>query len=168
MQRSIPFGQVVLPDRAYVYEGTSAHYGWQQPWVPVSRGPRDVLARQLREAGIAYVEGAAATTDALYRETPEFIGELVDRGVRAIDMELSALLSVAWFRGAQLAAVLCISDVIHQGGSWQVGMTSETLGQMEERILPVLEWVPALAEYEDEIRTVQEKLGRLEKEARIT
>ena len=29
-------------------------------------------------------------------------------------------------------------------------------------------WVPALAEYEDEIRTVQEKLGRLEKEARIT
>jgi RNA polymerase primary sigma factor len=29
-------------------------------------------------------------------------------------------------------------------------------------------WVPALAEYEDEIRAVQEKLGRLEKEARIT
>lgn len=136
---SAPFGQVVLPDRAYVYEGTSAHYGWEQPWVPVSRGPRDLLGQHLREAGIAYVEGPAATTDALYRETPEFVGELIDRGVRAIDMELSALLAVARFRGAQLAAVLCVSDVIHQGGTWQVGVTSEGLREMERRILPVLE-----------------------------
>lgn len=133
------FGQVVLPDRAYVYEGTSAHYGWDEPCVPVSPAPRELLGEQLREAGIAYVEGPSATTDALYRETPEFIGELIDLGVQAIDMELSALLSVAQFRDAQLAAVMCISDVIQLGGIWQVGMTSERLKEMEERILPVLE-----------------------------
>ena len=132
------FGQVVLPDRAYVYEGTSAHYGSENGPVPVSRGPREILARHLREAGIAYVEGPAATTDALYRETPELIGELLDLGVRVIDMELSALLSVARFRGAELAAVLCVSDVIHQDGTWQVGLASDGLRRMEDRILPVL------------------------------
>jgi len=41
-----------------------------------------------------------------------------------------------------------------------------------EWLTPILKgkqkWVPALAEYRDEIRVVQEKLGRLEKEARVT
>ncbi|MEE4218176.1 MAG: RNA polymerase sigma factor RpoD [Xanthomonadales bacterium] len=41
-----------------------------------------------------------------------------------------------------------------------------------EWLTPILKgkqkWVPALAEYKDEIRAVQEKLGRLEKEARVT
>lgn len=133
-----PFGQVVLPDRAYVYEGTSAHYGCVEPSVPVSADLRGRLARELRDAGIAYVEAASATTDALYRETPDWIGELIELGVGAIDMELSALLSVARFRGAELAAILCISDVIHQTGGWQVGMTSEELVAMERRILRVL------------------------------
>ncbi len=136
---SAGFGQVVLPDRAYVYEGTSAHYGLRSGSVPVSTGTREVLARNLREAGIEYVEGPAATTDALYRETPELIAELLELGVRVIDMELSALLSVAWFRGAELAAVLCVSDVIHQDGTWDVGLTSDDLRRTEDRLLPVLE-----------------------------
>ena len=41
-----------------------------------------------------------------------------------------------------------------------------------EWLTPILKgkqkWVPALAEYKDEVRVVQEKLGRMEKEARIT
>ena len=41
-----------------------------------------------------------------------------------------------------------------------------------EWLTPILKgkqkWVPALAQYQDEIRVVQEKLGRLEKEARVT
>jgi len=41
-----------------------------------------------------------------------------------------------------------------------------------EWLTPILKgkqkWVPALAEYKDEIRLVQEKLGRIEKESRIT
>jgi uridine phosphorylase len=134
-----PFGQLVLPDRAYVYEGTSVHYGWKEPAVPMSPVLRNRLAIALRDAGVGYLEASAATMDALYRETTEWIAELIDLGVGAIDMELSALLSVARFRGAELAAVLCISDVIHQEGSWTVGMASDDLRDSEERMLPVLE-----------------------------
>ena len=54
-------------------------------------------------------------------------------------MELSAMLAVARFRGVDLAAVLCISDVINQAGSWSVGMASRSLRESEERMLPVLE-----------------------------
>ncbi|MCK5448385.1 MAG: hypothetical protein KAJ43_09580 [Gemmatimonadetes bacterium] len=136
-----PFGQIVVPDRAYVYEGTSSHYGTSGSFVPVDWGLRSKLTAMLRNAGIAYVEGSAATTDALYRETPEFIRELVSRGVRAVEMELSALLSVARFRERELAAVFCISDLIHQAGTWRVGMTSQCLRDVEELLLPVIEQV---------------------------
>ena len=138
---NIPFGQIVVPDRAYVYEGTSSHYGQDGDYVHADWSLRWKLTSLLRDAGITYVEGPAATTDALYRETPEFIGALLSRGVRAVEMELSALLSVARFRGCPLAAVLCISDVIDQDGEWRVGMTSSQIRDVEELVLPVIERV---------------------------
>jgi len=138
---AVPFGQIVVPDRSFVYEGTSSHYGLESESVKTDWSLRWKLTSLLREAGIAYVEGPAATTDALYRETPEFIGALLSRGVRAVEMELSALLSVARFRGCPLAAVLCISDVIDQAGEWRVGMTSSQIRDVEELILPVIERV---------------------------
>jgi uridine phosphorylase len=134
----IPFGQIVVPDRSYVYEGTSWHYEVERDFVRTDWGLRARIMSLLRDAEIAYVEGPAATTDALYRETPEFIRDLLSRGVRAVEMELSALLSVSRFHDRPLAAALCISDVIDVAGEWRVGMTSDQIRAVEAMMVPVM------------------------------
>lgn len=136
-----PYGQVVVPDIAYVYEGTSRHYGADERPVPTDPGLRRALQEALKEEGILYRTGPAATTDAFYRETPEFIRELLSLGVLAVEMELSAILSVARFRACRVASLLCISDVIHVGGEWRVGLTSEEFEAMQRRLLPAIESV---------------------------
>lgn len=137
----VRFGEVVVPDRSYVYEGTSRHYGVTGPSVPVDADLRLALESALRAEGIPYRSAPAATTDAFYRETPELVRELLSLDVAALEMELSALLSVACFRQRALAAILCISDVIHLEGEWHIGLTSREYEAVHERMLPVIERV---------------------------
>lgn len=137
------FGQVVVPDRVYVFEGTSGHYGTSEPYLSMDPELRGALEGELRAEGIPYRTGAAATTDAFYRETPEFIRELLSLNVLALEMELSAIVSVARFRGCRVAALLCVSDVIHLGGEWRVGLTSEDYKAVQGRVLPAIERVLA-------------------------
>jgi purine-nucleoside phosphorylase len=135
------YGQVVVPDTVYVYEGTSRHYGVEERSVPTDPGLRAGLQDALSAQGILSRTGPAATTDAFYRETAGFIRELLSLNVLAVEMELSALVSVARFRGCHLASLLCISDVVHVGGEWRVGLTSEEFVAIQRRILPVIESV---------------------------
>jgi len=133
-----PYGQVIVPDRVYVYEGTSRHYGMTRPWIATDGALRASLEDALRREGIACRTGPAATTDAFYRETREFILELLSLDVLALEMELSAMLSVARFRGCRVASLLGISDVIHVGGEWRVGLPSEEFEAIQGRVLPAI------------------------------
>jgi uridine phosphorylase len=69
-----------------------------------------------RVAGLLYVDGisvrpvSAVTTDAPYRETPEFLDAWRARGVQAVEMECAAVFAAARRRGVAAGAVLVVSD----------------------------------------------------------
>jgi len=131
-------GDLVLVDRALVYEGTSPHYRPDATDAVPDPEMRELLGRALVARGFPHAEGAVATTDALYRETPAFLEAVVARGAIAIDMELSALFTVARFRGVPIGAVLVVSDVVSSDGTWALDFASERLRRSEEALLAVL------------------------------
>jgi purine-nucleoside phosphorylase len=107
----VTIGDIILPTRALIDEGTSRHYGAEddrpaRPSIRVLADTRAALARK----GLGFHEGAIWTTDAIYRETPAKLRHFRKRQAIGVEMELSALLTVARFRGVAAGAILVVSD----------------------------------------------------------
>lgn len=122
LARQLAIGDVLLPAWATGSEGTSRHY-------PLAESPqaapelRRALAACLATGGITAASGGVWTTDAPFRETKALVCRYQAVGVSAVDMELSALLTVAAYRQVELAAVMVVSDLLAHG-SWQPGFAS--------------------------------------------
>ena len=106
----VGIGDIVLPCRAISEEGTSQHY----PTSIEDPCPSSQLLGLIRDVfeqeRVPFHEGPVWSTDAPYRET---IGKVVryrKQGVLAVEMEASALFTVAHFRGVRLALILIVSD----------------------------------------------------------
>jgi uridine phosphorylase len=134
----VQVGDIVLPTEARVFEGTSAHY---RPGTKVSRpldGVIEELQASLERCGAPFIAGPVATTDALYRETPSFIAGLVEGGVLALDMELSAMFTVAGFHGRPLSGLFYISDRIQSQGKWHSPLLAGVLNRVQETLFDIL------------------------------
>jgi len=105
-------GAVFLPTWALSEEGTSAHYPLASPPAPHGDLSRQ-LAKFLRQCGYAVQEGPIWTTDAPYRETRKKVQDYGRRGIMAVDMEFSALSTVAAYRGVNLTAAMLVSDELY-------------------------------------------------------
>lgn len=110
IQPTLKVGDLVIPLRAVSEEGTSKHY-------PISMGeagahPKllNLLQKKLEEKGFPFTQGPVWTTDAPYRETAQKVRHYQEAGVLAVEMELSALFTVAAYRGVRLIALLVVSD----------------------------------------------------------
>lgn len=129
-------GDVFLPTWALSEEGTSAHY-------PLAAGPaaaqglRLQLADFLRQSGYAVQEGPIWTTDAPYRETRQKVREYGSRGIMAVDMEFSALCTVAAYRGVSLAAAMLVSDELYHA-AWRPIFTSKAFQKKSMEIFHAL------------------------------
>ncbi|MBU4260874.1 MAG: nucleoside phosphorylase [Proteobacteria bacterium] len=105
-------GDIFLPTWSLSEEGTSAHY-------PLATGPaadedlRRQLATFLQQEGYPVQEGPIWTTDAPFRETRQKVQEYGRQGIMAVDMEFSALSTVATYRSVNLAAAMLVSDELH-------------------------------------------------------
>lgn len=115
----LDLGDLLLPTSAWIFEGTSPHYGKRKQSSPSDDAVR-CLKDTLHDLELHYKQGAVATTDALYRETEPFLRKLLERQVLAVEMELSALFTVAHFHGKALAGLLFISDLVSIDGSWNI------------------------------------------------
>jgi purine-nucleoside phosphorylase len=117
----VSIGNIVVPDRAFIDEGTSRHYLGNEA---VSRRPAGSLPAQvtalLDQTDITHHSGAVWTTDAIYRETEQQVRRFQEKGALAVEMEVSALFSAARFRGVELCSVLVTSDRLHDM-RWQPG-----------------------------------------------
>ena len=102
---------ILVPTSGLSEEGTSRHYlsGKSCEIIP-STTLRNRLCRILTDKSIEFQQGPLWTTDAPYRETKKKITDYAARGIYGVDMEYSALCTVAAFRKAQLAAVMLVSD----------------------------------------------------------
>lgn len=133
-----PPGLVVLAEDALICEGTSAHYGAKDAVATADPAMVERLARALARHPVPFRRGRIATTDALYRETPGFIDEILAQGATAIDMEVSAFFSVCRFHGKPAGALLFISDVVGRKSGWDMAFADEHLDRAEDSILSAI------------------------------
>lgn len=114
LTRELRIGDVLIPTWGVREEGTSYHY-MPEEYVPK---PSEALASKLKEnlhntltlQGSRVVEGGVWSTDAIFRETEDKIRNYAGRGVMGVDMESTALMTVAEYRGVELAIALIITD----------------------------------------------------------
>jgi uridine phosphorylase len=134
---TLKVGDVILPTAAKSGEGTSHYYPLSCP-----AAPSLVLRSQLENvfmAGEVPVRGGCVwSTDAVYREDRRMLEELraIDQ-VAAVDMEFSALCSVACFRNIEFAAVLVVSDELW-GEAWRPGFSSDCFKNSKTRALELV------------------------------
>ena len=106
----LSIGDLFVPLRAVREEGTSYHYlpaGVEPAAAPAIT---TLLQHEAARMDVDVKQGSMWTTDAPFRETPAKIAAYQASGVRVVDMEIAALLSVAAFRGCEVAALLVVSD----------------------------------------------------------
>jgi purine-nucleoside phosphorylase len=84
------------------------------------------IENALVRARMPFSKGPVWTTDAIYRETEEKIIAYGKRGFLGVEMEMSALISVAAYRSVQLAGLLIVSDEL-ASLRWHHGVGSKTL-----------------------------------------
>lgn len=138
VERSYKVGDIVVPTSAVAGEGTSQYYlGDSQP--APSQDLSDRVGELFTSHEMEVKGGCVWSTDAVYRESRSRLAELAtDQQVVAVDMEFSALCSVATFRGVEFAAVLVVSDEIC-GDSWRPGFSSTKFHKAKESVYTVLQ-----------------------------
>lgn len=102
----IQCGDVIIPQRAYVEEGTSLHYYESIEYsCPSAFLLTEALNRISNNGSFPIV-----TTDAVYRQTFEKEAIWRDKGCVGVDMETSALFSVGKYLDLNVISVLIASD----------------------------------------------------------
>ncbi|MDQ1330053.1 MAG: Purine-nucleoside phosphorylase [Thermodesulfobacteriota bacterium] len=113
---SVKIGDIIVATSAFVDEGTSKHYGYNEisgnGVAMPSFDLTETVKGLLRQSGIIFNEGSVWSTDAIYRETPEKIACYKGKNALGVEMELSAIYSAAAFRNIEAAGVLVVSDEI--------------------------------------------------------
>lgn len=117
-------GALVVCTGAFRDEGLSYHY------VPGGSHalPDEQLTRALmshfEEAKISFRQGMSWTTDAIYRETAHEVESRKEKGALVVEMEASALFTVARYRKCPLSACFTISDSLAEP-EWKPEFLSE-------------------------------------------
>ena len=83
---------------------------------------------------IRVLRGGIWSTDAIFRETEDKVAEYSRHGVLGVDMEATALMTVAAYRGARLAVITAISDELYSD-QWRKGFNKKKLIRTEKMII---------------------------------
>jgi len=108
-------GDILLVGKAIVDEGTSCNYKVLDEKIPSSTPDAkltDQLSDHLTACKIDFQKATIWSTDAIYRETQNKVAYFSRLGAQAVEMECSALFSVAGFRKVSIAALLVVSDSV--------------------------------------------------------
>ncbi len=107
-------GDLVLPLKGYFGEGTSRYYT-QDEYSEPSKEALEKLQGLLTTKDQEYVTGNGWSTDAPFRESREMLTHLSrEYDVQIVDMEISALFTVANFRNISMAALFMVSDLLYE------------------------------------------------------
>lgn len=135
---SVKTGDFILPTGAVIDEGTSPQYtGAPSDTVPADKHSIQTLQSVLKEQGLAYHSGTVWSTDAVYRETREKVARFQARSVLAVEMELSALFTVARFRGVRIGAALVVSDELATL-TWRPGFRDKRFKTSRKAMIEVI------------------------------
>ena len=121
ISRKVKIGDIIIPSAAIIDEGTSRHY--QNDDTPISYPSERMttwLKAELDQNQIPFHNGTVWSTDAIYRETRQQVEHYRSRDAIAVEMEISALFTVARFRQVELGAMVVVSDELYSF-KWRPG-----------------------------------------------
>ncbi len=128
LQPECVIGDLLIPSTALPEEGTSMHYPLDGKDPETDPLMNDIIADSLKKEGLNFKKGPVWTTDAFYRETKQKVIDYGKRGVLAVEMEMSALITIAAYRSVKLAGILIVSDELFSL-KWVHGFKEKILKQ---------------------------------------
>jgi len=129
--------EILIPTFAVREEGTSYHYLPPGTIPKPSRNLVEKIERLLSSRSIFYKEGGVWTTDAMLRETRDKVLKYSSQGALAVEMECSALFSVAQYREAEIAALLVITDELHRE-EWKNTFSDPKVKETEKNVSEII------------------------------
>jgi uridine phosphorylase len=121
ISKKVKIGDIIIPSAAIIDEGTSRHY--QNDDTPLAYPSERMTTRlkaELNQNQIHFHSGTVWSTDAIYRETRQQVEYYQSQGAIAVEMEVSALFTVARFRKVDLGAMMVVSDEL-DSFKWRPG-----------------------------------------------
>lgn len=112
LDKNIAKNTIILPTAAYREEGTSYHYLPDSNEIEIDKSILQKAEDIFNKTDLVTIEGKIWTTDAVYRETFGKIKLMQERGCLGVDMELSALLALAKYRGVKFFQFLIGDDAV--------------------------------------------------------
>ncbi len=141
-------GDLIVPAAAYSEEGTSGHYPVAAPEPKPEAELCRTLQHRLTAGGLAFQLGKVWTTDAIYRETKAKVLAYGSQGMLAVEMEMSALFTVARYRKVALAGLLVVSDELFTL-TWRHGLREEHFRRSRQQAVTAA--LDALVEHEKSV-----------------
>src|SRR3989344_1277013 len=108
---------IFLCNKAIRDEGTSAHYIPHSKYSYPDENLTKKLGKLMAKEKIIFNVAPTWTIDAPYRETKKEIEHYKKQGIATVEMEASALFSVAKFRKVKIASIFVVSDIL--GEKWE-------------------------------------------------
>lgn len=135
----LPIGALLIADQAFPDEGTSRYYGADGSPVGADRALTEAMRSAAVDLGLEIGRGAIRSTDSFYEgeRKREIIDHWRGEGVRAFDMESSALFTVARARGAAASTILVPGSNLVQGTSTYQGVQVEAYRAGEEAMISI-------------------------------
>ena len=131
----IHIGDILIPSLAWIDEGTShAYLSFSTEISYPCPILTDILQQVLSAASLPFHQGAVWTTDAIFRETPEKVRCYRSKGVLAVEMELSALFTVATYLDVNIAAALVASDDLSDL-TWKPGFKEKSFIENRKQLI---------------------------------
>jgi uridine phosphorylase len=127
LRPNLEAGSLVVCAKALRDEGTSYHYAKASSFAHPSPRLLARLKRTLNRNRVSFAEGPSWTTDAPYRETVAEIRRFRRMGILTVEMEASAVFTVAQHLGRTAAALFVISDHLEEDG-WKPRFRDTTPG----------------------------------------
>jgi len=137
LQPDLRIGDLIIPTTALSEEGTSGHYPVHEESRRTDPALNEHLVDALQRANLPFITGPVWTTDAIYQETRAKVVAYQNKGILAVEMEISALMTVAAYRSVALAGVLVVSDEL-SSLEWRHGFMAERILKSSREACTVL------------------------------
>ncbi len=107
---------IFLCEKALRDEGTSHHYFKTGKFAYPDKILTEKLRKSIESKELKYFKGTTWTIDAPYRETKAEIEKYAKMGIATVEMETSALFTLAKYRKVRVASAFVVSDLL--GKKW--------------------------------------------------
>ena len=128
---------IVIPTSAIRDEGTSYHYEPASDEIDVNKKAVASIENTIKGLGLNYIMGKTWTTDALYRETPAKVAKRKEQGAIVVDMECSAMVAFAKFRGITFGEVFYGADDLSKD-EYDIRSLLEGDIMVQSKIIPIV------------------------------